>query len=116
MDFSGIAKVIRTIIIWTLLVLFLGSILDISFEKWVKFTLPKPSIKIEESASRETPVKTVYLIDKKEVTAEEYFKWAEKELKKTSQKPPRKGKGLKFTGSGRTRSTTKGDIHYGNGR
>jgi len=70
----------------------------------------------KESVSRETSVKTIYLIDKKEVSADEYFKWAEKELDKASKNPPVKGKGLKFTGSGHTRSTTKGNISYGNGR
>jgi len=111
MDFSGIAKVIRTIIIWTLLVLFLGSILDISFEEWVKFTLPKPSVKIEETVSRDTlNTKEVYWINGVYMTKAEF------ENRKNKKKSTRRGKGLKLTGSGHTRSTTKGDINYGNGR
>lgn len=109
--FKDLTKFLTRVVILTILVLVLGSILDISFEPWVKIVIPKPSIKIEDNVSRETPVKTTYEVDGKEVTADEYFKWAEKELDKASKKPPVKDKGLKFT-----RTTTKGNIIYGNER
>ncbi|MHA2180865.1 MAG: hypothetical protein ACXAAH_05525 [Promethearchaeota archaeon] len=86
MDFSGIAKIIKTIIIWTLLVLFLGSILDIHFEDWIKIYVPKPSVKVEENVSRETLDKIVYEIDGKEVTEKEYLEIKNEKLKTASVK------------------------------
>ena len=110
--FKDLTKFLTRVVILTILVLVLGSILDISFEPWVKIVIPKPSIKIEDNVSRETlnTNKQVYWIDGVYMTKAEFEKRTNKEKK------PRKGKGLKLTGSGRTRSTTKGDISYGNGR
>lgn len=60
----------------------------------------KNAIPPKETVSRETSKPDTIVIYKQAI----------------EEKPKRIGKGLKLTGSGRTRTTTKGTINYGNGR
>jgi len=119
MNLIGIGKEIVKVMFAAVILVLFGSILDIKIEEWVTISIPKPSVKIEEK-EKQPVVETVYIFDGDTVSQDVFFKWDEDEYRKLKalalKKASKNDSRLKFTGSGRTRSTANGEINYGTGR